>query len=102
MNDSYQKLKEAAQAALDAWDKFDPEADLGVALSSIDAINNLRVAISAAKQEQPQCRRYMDDFPGARADCEYQIAKGKRCSDCPKQEQQAEPANLFGREGDKL
>ena len=84
-----QKLIEAAETAA-------PHLD------HLSAYNALKAAIDAAKQEQPQCRRYMDDFPGARADCEYQIAKGKRCSDCPKQEQQAEPANLFGREGDKL
>ena len=82
-----QKLIEAAETAA-------PHLD------HLSAYNALKAAIDAAKQEQPQCRRYMDDFPGARADCEYQIAKGKRCSDCPKQEQQAEPVLTVEREPD--
>jgi hypothetical protein len=32
-----------------------------------------------------QCRRYMDDAPGMRADCEYQIRHDPNgCFDCPK------------------
>lgn len=30
-----------------------------------------------------ECRRYIDDFPGARAECEAAISAGLRCYDCP-------------------
>jgi len=39
-----------------------------------------------------ECRRYMDDYPGARAECEDNIKQGRRCRDCPssiKQETQS-------------
>lgn len=30
-----------------------------------------------------ECLRYIDDFPGARAECERNIAAGHYCRDCP-------------------
>lgn len=39
--------------------------------------------VKEARTMETKCRRYIDDNPGARADCEYMIAQGKRCSDCP-------------------
>jgi len=35
----------------------------------------------------PECRRYMDDYPGVRAECERKIAAGTFCYDCPKNPQ---------------
>lgn len=48
-------LRKAAQAALDAWDKFNPEADLGVALTSIDAIQALRAALASPPPDSGVC-----------------------------------------------
>ena len=83
-----QKLIEAAEQMLI---RHDSEIYAAPWLFSWIQADNLRTALAAAKQEKPECRRYMDDAPGVRAECEYQIAKGNRCFDCPKQEQQAEP-----------
>lgn len=30
-----------------------------------------------------ECRRYIDDYPSLRHECEDKIARGERCKDCP-------------------
>lgn len=75
-------------AEYDAWKANGRIAD--DRLSFIEA----RAALAAVDAEpKPECRRYMDDYPGVRAECERNIAAGKRCPDCPGFNKPAEPVH---------
>lgn len=56
--------------------------DTVVVILSLTDWNAIRAALPT-ESERRECRRFMDDYPGARAECEARIAKGFRCADCP-------------------
>ena len=52
----------------------------------------LRAAASIAAMSY--CNRYIDDYPGMRAECEGHIRSGRKCTTCPNRDTDREVRDL--------